>query len=317
MTTSEQSPALLARWAALREQQSGLRTRNAAAALGVSEGELVAARCGDGVMRLTGDVQHLLKGLEPVGEVMALTRNEFAVHERHGRYHRLYLRKTGGVAVGEEIDLRYFFNNWCHGFAVREAGPRGSRESLQYFDRDGTAVHKIYRTQATDDAAWRALVAHHAHPDQTPGLAPAAPMVGYVAKPLADIDMDGLRADWSALADTHAFYPMLKRPRIERIDAMRNIGPGLARSVPTQGWQDAIARAARTELPIMVFVGSPGVVQIHGGTVERLLRRDGWFNVLDPRFNLHVREQAITECWAVFKPNRNEGLDADHAGVTS
>lgn len=317
MATSEQSPALLARWDALRAREPRLRIRNAAATLGVGEGELVAARCGDGVLRLNADFKHQLKALEGVGEVMALTRNDHAVHERHGRYHNLRLTQSSGVAVGEEIDLRYSFNNWAHAFAVSEPGPHGSRESLQYFDRDAGAVHKIYRTQATDDRAWRALVAAFADADQNPGLEPAEPMVGYTSEPLTNLAADRLRADWTALPDTHAFHPMLKRHRVRRIEALRAVGHRLARPAPATAWQDVITQAAETALPIMVFVASPGVVQIHGGTIGRLLQRDGWFNILDPRFNLHVREDAISECWMVFKPNKEKGVDPEQAGVTS
>lgn len=317
MTTAEHPAELCARLEALLEREPRLRARNAAARLGVSEGELVAARCGDGVMRLNDDFKHQLKGLAAVGEVMALTRNDHVVHERHGQYHNLRLTESSGVALGDEIDLRYFFNNWAHAFAVSESGPRGCLESIQYFDRDGTAVHKIFCTRKTDGAAWMALVAEFAAEDQTPGLVPAEPMASYTPEPVADIDMDRLRSDWRELPDTHAFYPMLKRHRVRRIEALRAAGHGLARPVSGTAWQNVIDQASKTDLPIMVFVGSPGVVQIHGGPVKRLVHRDGWFNILDPRFNLHVREEAISECWAVFKPNREKQVQADDAGVTS
>lgn len=308
MAHSEQTAALLARWYELRQQQPGMRTRNAAARLGVSEGELVASRCGDGVVRLNADFKQQLKALEGVGEVMALTRNDHAVHERHGRYHNLKLTQSSGVALGEEIDLRYFFNNWGHAFAVSEQHARGARESLQYFDRDGTAVHKIYRTEATDDAAWQALVAEFAAADQMPGLTPVASMVGYEPLPAAELDVPSLHADWQQLPEVHAFYPMLKRHRARRIDAVRRVGPDFARSVAATDWRDVLRRAAQQAVPIMVFVGSPGVAQIHGGTVGRVVQRQGWFNILDPRFNLHVRERAIVESWIVFRPNETNGV---------
>src|SRR5699024_2102478 len=105
MASPDQVTALLTRWEKLKQKKAGLRTRNAAAELDVAEGELVAARCGDGVVRLNDDFKQQLKALENVGDVMALTRNNHAVHERHGRYYKLRLTATSGVAVGEEIDL--------------------------------------------------------------------------------------------------------------------------------------------------------------------------------------------------------------------
>jgi putative hemin transport protein len=62
----------------------------------------------------------------------------------------------------------------------------------------------------------------------------------------------------------------------------------------------------------MVFVGSPGCIQIHTGPVVRVepmempARGDAapmrWLNVLDPGFNLHLREDRIASVWIVEKP---------------
>ena len=51
--------------------------------------------------------------------------------------------------------------------------------------------------------------------------------------------------------------------------------------------------AAAAELPVMIFVGNPGCVQIHSGPVRRIEVMGPWLNVLDPRFNLHLREDLI------------------------
>jgi putative hemin transport protein len=55
----------------------------------------------------------------------------------------------------------------------------------------------------------------------------------------------------------------------------------------------------------MVFVGNPGCIQIHTGTVTNLKRMGPWFNVLDPTFNLHLREDAIDSAWIMRKPTRD------------
>jgi putative hemin transport protein len=60
--------------------------------------------------------------------------------------------------------------------------------------------------------------------------------------------------------------------------------------------------AAASGLPIMVFVGSPGVVQIHTGPVHNIKAMGPWLNVLDNDFNLHLREDHIVESWVVQKP---------------
>ena len=52
----------------------------------------------------------------------------------------------------------------------------------------------------------------------------------------------------------------------------------------------------------MIFVGNRGCIQIHTGPITRLLDTNGWLNVLDPDFNLHLREPAVARVFSVRKP---------------
>ena len=61
--------------------------------------------------------------------------------------------------------------------------------------------------------------------------------------------------------------------------------------------------AAATGLPVMVFVGNRGCLQIHAGPVHRIEPIGPWLNVLDPTFNLHLREDRVTAAWVVRKPS--------------
>jgi putative hemin transport protein len=60
----------------------------------------------------------------------------------------------------------------------------------------------------------------------------------------------------------------------------------------------------------MVFVGNPGCMQIHAGPVQRIEVVGPWLNVLDPRFNLHLREDRIAAAWVVRKPSANGDIHA-------
>lgn len=310
MNATEKPSALLQRWSQLMLDEPGLRARNAAARLGVSEGELVAARCGGGAIRLKPDFKGLLHSLEGLSEVLVITRNEYAVHEKRGFYRKLNLGDPYGTALDPNIDLRYNFRHWAHGFAVADESAHGPRESLQFFDRDGTSVHKIYRTDNTDDNAWQKVVGQFGDDDQTPGFTPAAAVLDYPVEPRERADTDALRKEWAALTDIHDFQPLLRKYKLRRIDALSLAGADLARPAPKDAWRSVLQKVAETGLSIMVFVGSPGVVQIHTGPVQKLLIRDGWFNVLDPTFNLHLREDAVSQCWVVYRPT-------DDGGVTS
>jgi len=124
-----------------RSENPKMRERDLAAQLGVSEAEFLAAHCGEGVVRVEALANDLLTGLEAVGEVMALTRNDSAVHEKIGVYDKVVTGEHSALALGENIDLRIFPKVWAHGFAVEKRDGDDIRRSLQFFDAAGEAVH--------------------------------------------------------------------------------------------------------------------------------------------------------------------------------
>jgi putative hemin transport protein len=297
--------ALLAAHARLKEGEPRLRIRDAASRLGVSEAELVAARCGDGVIRLDADWGALIKELPNLGKVMALTRNESAVHEKVGVYGKISVMQSMGLVLNEDIDLRLFMGHWHHGFAVTEEVRSGTRRSLQFFDVDGTAIHKIY---LRDDSNWQAyeeMVAKYRSGDQVPGLKVLPQAEKAAPRPDAEIDVAVLRGRWEALQDVHEFFGMLQDLGAAREQAFRLVGRDFAWPVETNSLVRTLEAARDRELEIMVFVGSPGVIQIHTGPVGNLKAMGPWFNVLDPGFNLHLRVDRIASAWAVRKPQRD------------
>jgi putative hemin transport protein len=298
-------PELKARWLALKDEKPGLRARDAAARLGVSEAELLAARCGEGVRRLDGPWSELLKEMPQLGTVMVLTRNESAVHEKVGKFDKVSAFQSMGLVLNQDVDLRLFFNHWHFGFAVTEEVRSGLRHSLQFFDLDGLAVHKNYLRAESDRQAYEAVVAKYLHADQSPAIetAPTAPKPA--DRPDAAIDRAALRERWQALQDVHDFRDMLIELGAGRLQAFRLVGEDFAYRLANGSFRQALEQAAASALPIMVFVGSPGVVQIHTGPVATLKEVGPWFNVLDPGFNLHLRDGDIAEAWVVRKPTRD------------
>lgn len=302
--TAQETPGQLKqRWLALLEQNNHLRARNAATQLGVSEGELLAARLGEGVIRLRNDYKALLESLVRVGPVMTITRNDHAVNEKIGYYDNVQLKPHGGGTFDYNINLRIFFNNWAHMFAVVENG----RHSIQIFDRDGTSTHKIYRTDDSDPSAWDALILQFQAGDQTPGMRVEPATQPYVPQPREQVDVGALCQQWRGIDDLHQFWFMLRDHKLTRLDALKLAEPDLARQVPLNAWKDVLHHAADTGMPIMAFTRSPGVSQIHTGPIHKLLEKDGWFNVLDPTFNLHLRMEAVSEVWVVYRPTNTGG----------
>jgi putative hemin transport protein len=295
---------LVARFAALREAEPRLRMRDAAGRLGASEGELVARLPRAQLLR--ADWPALLRGLARVGEVMALTRNDACVHERHGRYEEVSVFGQMGLVLGPDIDLRLFLGRWRHAVFVPAGQPGSPRGSIQVFDAAGTAVHKVFATEAAEPDALPALAAALADPDAVPMVAETPPPKR-APRPDTEVDVDALRNGWAALRDTHDFFPLLRRNGVAREQAFRLVGAEWAERVAAQSVQAALHIAARDAVPVMVFVGNPGCIQIHSGPVEKLVQMGPWFNVLDPRFNLHLRTDAIASAWLVRKPT-DDGL---------
>lgn len=303
---------LLEREADLRARTGGLRMRDAAAALGVPEAALLEAR------RATGAAARLarpdgpagfgavLARLPDAGEVMALTRNAACVHELHGRFAAPEIEGGMGQVVGE-IDLRLFLRHWAFGYALDEETRSGRRRSLQFFDAAGTAIHKVYATDATDRPAFERIVADARDPDAAPArFAPVAAPAP--ERPDAEVDVGGLVAAWEALAHTHEFFLLMRRFGVGRAQAMRLAGPERARPLSPDAARTALEAAAAAAIPVMVFVGNPGCVQIHSGPVHRIETVGPWLNVLDPRFNLHLRTDRVAGAWAVRKPSVNGAI---------
>jgi putative hemin transport protein len=322
---------LASRWRAYRAEQPKVRIRDAARALGVSEAELVATGIGDTAVRLAAKPWgELIKALPALGRVMALTRNDHCVHERHGVYGggeggEISMNGHAGLVLGPDIDLRLFLRHWRFGFAVRERGAAsekagGERRSLQFFDAAGQAVHKVYATATTDMAAFDALEQRFAAADQSSALAVAPAPAAETARPDGEIDVDGLRAAWRGLRDTHDFFPLLKAYKVQRTQALRLAGAEFAESLNVSAARRTLTLAAERLVPIMIFVGNRGCIQIHSGLVNNLKPVGPWFNVLDPEFNLHLREDRIASAWIVHKPTTDGAVTSvelfDAAGET-
>lgn len=298
MTTTFEAHALAlrGRYAQLKAENPKARIRNLAQQMAVSELELVAAGCG-GIQStpLREPAQDIFKELGSLGRVMALTRNEWAVHERHGKYEEIRAGKTMGIVLGPDIDLRMFFSNWKSTWAVNDGG----RLSIQFFDTAGEAIHKVYVTDETDVDAYHALVKKFIDPNPVwPVIVPVEPKPDDAPAQ----DLAQFRTDWLAMDDTHQFHGLLQRYKLTRLDALRAAGADLAQELSNNVAERMLADVAARDIAFMCFVGNRGMIQIHSGPIKKLMRMGPWFNVLEPHFNLHLDTTAIVSTWVVNKP---------------
>lgn len=294
--------SLQAQWQAYRQQNPKTRIRDAARALQVSEGQLVAACTGSTVLHLRNDYPALLQRMPGIGKVMVLTRNESCVIERKGVFEEVNTESRHvGVVVGKDIDLRMFFSKWIYGFAVKDDEALGFKNSLQVFDGQGNAVIKIYAVADTKLDAWDQLVQDFTAPEQPADItvtpAAAAPIYAQT------IDAKAFLDEWAALQDTHDFFPLLNKYKAGRLQALEIAAGRFTRRVATTCVKPLLEQAAASGLEIMVFVSNHGNIEIHTGPVHKIVEIPGWINVMDPDFNLHLRTDDIAQCWVVEKPS--------------
>lgn len=291
--------SLKEQWEQLKAENPKMRIRDAAKQLGASEAALVATGTGTTATKLEGDWKQFLVEIAGLGKVMALTRNDDAVHERKGVYNNITFQGPVGTALNEDIDLRLFMMHWGSAFAVNE----NDRLSYQFFDKAGDAVHKIYCTEDSNTEAFHALTEKYKAADQAAPLILAAYPEKAAEKADGDIDVAAFQEAWKGIKDTHEFFGMLGKHGVSRLQAMRLAPAEFVKEVPNDITRNMLTAAAERQVPIMVFVGNRGCIQIHTGTVNKVMEAGPWFNVLDPDFNLHVKESAIAHSYIVKKPS--------------
>ncbi|WP_419245682.1 hemin-degrading factor [Serratia sp. NFX21] len=296
------SNTLYERYQQAKIDNPGKYARDLAEILGVSEAELTHARVGQDTRRLQADARTLLTELEQVGVTKSITRNSYAVHEQMGRYRNQHLNGHAGLILNpRELDLRLFLNQWASAFAMSETNKRGVRHSIQFFDHQGDALHKVYTTDETDLPAWMALVERHLNAENpTLELQPADATVSN-----ASPDADKIDQEWRAMTDVHQFFQLLSRNKLTRQQAFSAVGNDLAYRVDNSALSQLLNAAMGLQNEIMIFVGNLGCVQIFTGQIERLMPQEGWINVFNRRFTLHLIEDAIAESWITRKPTKD------------
>lgn len=276
-----------------------IRARDAAAALGVGEAALLTTQ---GATVIDANPDTVMPALNAVGAVMALTRNESAVHERDGVYENYRGGPHASMVINDDIDLRIFRSHWVHGFAQTIETETGTRRSMQFFDAAGDAVHKVHARDDTDIAAWDAMVKQLSTgdaPDIT--LTQRVPPEATKSNPA---QLDALRNEWAKMTDTHQFMRLTAKLKMNRLGAYRIVGKPFVRPLATSALNDALVALGDSDTEIMLFVGNRGCIQIHSGQIHTIKPIGPWQNVLDPKFNLHLRTDHVAEVWAVEKPTK-------------
>lgn len=313
-TSIEKKPsALRDAWNELKQEKPTMRIRDCAAALKVSEAELLATTVGDYTTKLKGDWTKLLERLPELGRVMSLTRNEGCVLENKGPFQKIDIITQGpfkmATVIGP-IESRVFFIGWSFGFAVEQETPRGWQRSIQIFDGAGEAVMKVFLQEASENRkgsdleAYRKLVDDFKDDKQNNKIEVKA-IPNPPIKLIGEIDKAALVSDWGNMKDTHDFFGMIRKHKVNRLDAVVLADGEFTYQLQKNSLQLMLEKASSDKMPIMIFVGNKGNIQIHQGKVNTIKVMDNWLNVLDPDCNMHLREDLVDSVWVVKKPTED------------
>ncbi|EJF86645.1 hemin-degrading factor [Bartonella rattimassiliensis] len=285
----------------LREEKKEMRNRDFAVAIGISEAELIAAYCTIGkAKRLQIDIAIFLESVPHFGTVMALTRNEYAVHEITGCFEKTVHNKHVPITLGE-IDLRIFAKQWKFGFEYDVVILGKPAKSLQFFDQYGSAILKIYSKDTTNMEEWSKLVEKLLLEDQSSAL-DILPTSVPSQWNSTNLDIEQFRDCWRKMTDVHQLHDIISKFKINRHDAVKYIGHEFASKLKIEAIEVMLNQAAQQKIPIMCFVGNRGCIQIFTGQVKNIKKMGPWLNVLDDKFDLHLLISGVDSVWCVRKP---------------
>ncbi|MBD8490617.1 hemin-degrading factor [Echinicola sp. CAU 1574] len=307
MNTIVKDNELKEKYKNFKAKNPGIRIREAAKQLGVSEAELLATSIGEGVVLLKGNWADFILQCRDLGRVLALTRSEGCVLEHKGTFQKISIHGTSpnqiATVIGP-IEQRIFFSNWKFGFSAEIQGARGPMKSFQFFDKAGDAILKIYMQKESNLEVFEQLTQAYKALDQSAVLDMETIPGPEYAK---EVNAAAFREDWENMKDTHDFFGMLKKYKIHRLEALKLIGEKWAYPVEKLVVRNILETASAKKLPIMIFAGNRGNIQIHQGKVRTTRQLDNWFNVMDPDFVMHLNEDTIDSAWVVHK-NTTDGL---------
>ena len=135
----------------LKSSKINKRNRDTATELGISEAELIAAKCDKkNIIALSDNWEKLTKFIENFDKVMTITRNEAAVIEQNGKYGNISWGPHASLVINDNIDLRIFHKAWTYAYLIKHVDFKFDY-SIQIFDSFGDSVHKIYIKSASKD----------------------------------------------------------------------------------------------------------------------------------------------------------------------
>ncbi|MFD2967802.1 heme ABC transporter ATP-binding protein [Sphingobacterium bambusae] len=276
-------------------------------ALGTREADLLLIDLGKDVFLLGNDMEKILQRIESLGWVKAMTYNPHCENQREGVYRNFSKEEHVTLFLGEDIDLRIFASRWSLALAVCKPG----KESLQFFDKMGKAVHKIMLTEGSYREAFMELVADFKDIQQSLPAFERATRKGMPERRDAEIDVVEFRRSWDSMQDTHEFFGLLRRYGMTRMQALRLAAGRRAVQVTLESFRRTIMQCSLEKIPLMVFTANEGCVQINTGELKRIDQQGKWLTLQsNSTGQIRLNEDAVNSVWHVVKPTADGDVNS-------
>ncbi|RKQ96273.1 putative hemin transport protein [Kushneria sinocarnis] len=281
-----------------------LDSRQLAELLGVSEGEIQAARLGQGVRALALTACDLAMMLPRLGPLLAVTHARHATLRSHIAHCRIDVgERHAYLAHGDTLAMEMLLSGWywvC--LSHEQAAPdQEVTPCLQIFNRFGQAIHRLYALEP-DHPAWRALTF------RTTLKSPAFTRgIEVLASPVPQC-LPALLAQWRGLRTERAFHRMLSRHRLRRIDANRAVEGHFSQRIDINRFIMAMAAACHNRRATRVSLARDGGLHRHCARFDYLAPGpDHRLQLEGDTLTLSLDSLALDEAWLVTRPDE-QGL---------
>jgi putative heme degradation protein len=200
----------------------------------------------------------LLAEVPAFGNVLAISRNSYAVLGTISRYPDLDLVPCGQFGCAADGSLDFDFSTWQRAVAIVESRGRGWLYSVEFSDLDGEVIHKICLTDQSDFETFRAWI-------EVNQIIPTVPSRRGSARYSSWLEN-------SLLLDASGAEPL-------RIEAVRVF----VQMATAEGWS------------FRAIVGNSGAVQIAQINPTTFRRSGQWIFAGDDISGIHLRVQKSAE----------------------
>lgn len=262
---------LKAAWNDLKEKKPQIFNRDAASLLDCSEGELIALECGEKNVRLNvSDKVNFLNGLKAFGEFFWILRNDVSVLEVNGT---IDFKEEKNVIHGcGDLCLIACEKSLVHFFVCRKE--KFLKRSVQVFNAKGVAVFKAFlcdEAKIDDFDKW------------------------IVDNFIADNQSQEMEMQ-EAVASDASKHSCVKHAEND------------ATTIPADSFKRILEAAVASEETIQLVVGNHDACQGIKTSIKTVKGMPPWFNIMDDRLHMHIREDEIKRGVASKCAEKNESV---------